>query len=118
MSTITRHAPWAGLLHEVVTHNDTLYLSGIVSEDLSLDTTGQAEDCMRQLNAVLAAHGSDLAHVLQAHIYIVDMTQKQKFDTVWKRHFLESKLPARAGVGVSDLGPNVLVEIVVIAARR
>jgi enamine deaminase RidA (YjgF/YER057c/UK114 family) len=118
MSKITRHAAWAGLLHEVVAHNDTLYLSGIVAEDLSLDMTGQAEDCLRQLETVLKAHGSDLDHVLHASIYIADMAQKPKFDAVWTRRFAARNLPARAGVGVADLGTKVLVEIVIIAARK
>ena len=47
--TIKRSAPYGGILHEVVEHNGTLYLAGIVSEDLSVDMTGQAEDVMRQL---------------------------------------------------------------------
>ena len=85
MSQIKRSAPWAGLLHEVVQHNGTLYLAGIVSEDLSLDMTGQADDCLRQLKSVLEAHGSGMEHVLQVSIYIADMAQKAKFDGVWKR---------------------------------
>ncbi len=118
MSKIKRSSPWGGLLHEVVEHQGTLYLAGIVSEDLSLDMTGQAEDCLRQTEAVLKAHGSDLEHLLQVTIYIADMAQKLKFDVVWKRVLAEKHLPARVGVGVADLGPNVLVEIVVIAATR
>jgi enamine deaminase RidA (YjgF/YER057c/UK114 family) len=117
MGKIKRSAPWGGLLHEVVEHNGTLYLAGIVSEDLSLDMTGQAEDCLRQTEAVLKAHGSDLEHVLQVSIYIADMAQKPQFDAVWKKRFAETHLPARAGVGVADLGPSVLVELVVIAAK-
>jgi enamine deaminase RidA (YjgF/YER057c/UK114 family) len=118
MSKITRYAPWGGLLHEVVVHNGTLYLAGIVSENLSLDMTGQAEDCIRQLDIVLKAHGSDLSHVLQASIYMADLALKPRFDAVWKRSFAEAHLPARAGIGVSDLGPRVMVEIVVIAAQK
>lgn len=117
MSSIVRHAPWAGMLHEVVAHHGTLYLSGIVSEDLSLDMTGQAEDCLRQLETLLKAHGSGLDKVLQASIYIADMAEKPKFDVVWKQRFAAAHLPARAGIGVADLGPKVLVEIVVIAAQ-
>ena len=117
MSTIRRSAPYAGVLHEVVEHGDTLYLAGIVSEDLSPDMTVQAEDAMAQLRTLLEQHGSDLSRVLQATIYLPDLSLKPAFDAVWKRHFQEAHLPARAGIGVADLGKGVLVEMVVIAAR-
>lgn len=114
---IKRSAPYAGLLHEVVEHNGTLYLAGLVSEDLSLDITGQSEDVMRQLDTLLKAHGSDLHHVLQATIYFSDLGLKPGFDAVWKRWLGADHLPARAGIGVADLGPRVLLEMVVIAAK-
>ncbi len=38
---LRRKLPYAGLLHEVVEHNGVVYLAGIVSEDLSLDMSGQ-----------------------------------------------------------------------------
>ncbi|MEZ5854833.1 MAG: RidA family protein [Hyphomicrobiaceae bacterium] len=117
MSTIERNAPYGGILHEVVEHNGTLYLAGIVSEDLSLDMTGQAEDVMRQLVALLQANGSGLSHILQATIYFSDLAQKPAFDAVWKRHIGEDHMPARAGIGVADLGPKVLLEMVVTAAK-
>jgi enamine deaminase RidA (YjgF/YER057c/UK114 family) len=114
---IHRSAPYGGILHEVVEHNGTLYLSGIVSEDLSLDMAGQAEDAMRQLDALLKANGSDTSRVLQATIYFSDLKLKPAFDAVWKRWLKSDQMPARAGIGVADLGPNVLLEMVVIAAK-
>lgn len=115
---ITRTSPYAGLLHEVVVHNGTIYLAGIVSDDLALDMMGQAEDVMRQLETLLAAHGSDLSHILQATIYLCDLAQKPAFDEVWKRRIAAAHMPARAGIGVANLGPSVLLELVVVAAQR
>ncbi|MFV0297690.1 MAG: RidA family protein [Hyphomicrobiaceae bacterium] len=117
MSTIKRHAPYGGILHEVVEHNGTLYLAGIVAEDLTLDMQGQAKDVMRQLKTLLEANGSDLGKVLQATIYFSDLNQKPAFDAVWKAEIGENRMPARAGIGVADLGENVLLEMVAIAAR-
>lgn len=114
---ITRTLPYDDFLHEVVAHNGVLYLAGIVAEDLALDMAGQAEDCLAQLAGLLNAHGSSLAHVLQATIYIADFKEKPAFDAVWKRAFATIDLPARAGIGVGDLGPRVKVELVVIAAQ-
>jgi enamine deaminase RidA (YjgF/YER057c/UK114 family) len=115
---ITRHLPWNELLHEVVEYQGILYLAGIVAEDLTVDMTGQASDCMAQLERLLRAHGSDLGHVLQVTIYIADLAEKAAFDAVWRRTFPPAALPARAGIGVADLGPGVKVEIVAIAAKR
>jgi len=117
MAKITRSAPYGGILHEVVEHNGTLYLAGIVSEDLALDITGQSEDVMRQLEALLDANGSSLAHVLQATIFLADLSLKPGFDEVWKRRIPAEHMPARAGIGAGNLGPRVLVEMVVIAAK-
>jgi enamine deaminase RidA (YjgF/YER057c/UK114 family) len=113
---IQRSATYGGILHEVVVHAGTIYLSGIVAEDLSLDMTGQAEDVMRQLEALLTAHGSDLSRVLQATIYFADLKEKPQFDAVWKRRLGAAHLPARAGIGVADLGPCVRLEMVATAA--
>lgn len=114
---IKRSLPYAGMLHEVVEHNGTLYFAGIVSEDVSLDMTGQAKDCMRQLRTLLEAHGSSMSRVLQATIYIADLAEKAAFDAVWKASFADGQWPARAGIGAGGLGKSVKVEIVVIAAK-
>lgn len=114
---IKRASSYGGILHEVVEHNGTLYLAGIVAEDLGQDIQGQAEDVMRQLDTLLKAHGSDVTHILQATIYFADLTLKSGFDSVWKRWLGAQHLPARAGIGVADLGKDVLLEMVVIAAR-
>jgi enamine deaminase RidA (YjgF/YER057c/UK114 family) len=114
---IKRSSSYGGILHEVVEHNGTLYLAGIVAENLAPDMTVQAEDVMKQLDALLRAHASDLRHVLQATVYLTDLAQKPDFDQVWKRWLTAEHLPARAGIGVADLGKGVLLEIVVVAAK-
>ncbi|HRK19718.1 MAG TPA: RidA family protein [Hyphomicrobiaceae bacterium] len=114
---IKRSAPWGGILHEVVEHNDTLYLAGIVAEDLSADITGQSEDALRQLETVLRTHGSDMSRVLQVTIYLADLGEKAGFDAAWKRAFAADHMPARACFATADLGPRVKLELVAIAAK-
>ena len=117
-NTIRRHSPYGGILHEVVEHAGTLYFGGIVAEDLSLDATGQALDVMRQLGDLLAANGSDPSRVLMATAYVTDLDDKAGFNMAWKQFFAEEHLPARATIGVADLGPGVKIELVVTAARK
>jgi enamine deaminase RidA (YjgF/YER057c/UK114 family) len=117
MPTITRHEPHAGILHSVVTHGDTLYFAGIVAENLEGDMFAQASDIFAQLDAMLTAHGSDLTRVLSVTIYITDMTRKPEMNRAWKATFSPEHLPTRATIGVADLGPGVLIEVVPVAAR-
>jgi enamine deaminase RidA (YjgF/YER057c/UK114 family) len=113
---IRRTGPWGGILHEVVEHNGVLYLGGIVADDLELDIAGQAEDCLRQADALLAAHGSNRTRLLSALIFVADLAEKPAFDSAWKRWLDAAHLPARAAVGAGALGPGVRVEVVLTAA--
>jgi enamine deaminase RidA (YjgF/YER057c/UK114 family) len=113
---IKRLLPWDGLGHEVVAHGGVLYIGGIIAEDTSLDMAGQADDVLRQLANLLAAGGSSIARVLQVTIFATDLSEKPDFNRVWKAHFKEVSLPARAMIGVADLGPGVKLELVVTAA--
>ena len=79
--TIKRCANYGGILHEVVEHNDTLYLSGLVAEDLSKDIKRQANDVIDQLEILLNSHGSDIHNVLRAVIYLSDLNLKAGFNT-------------------------------------
>jgi enamine deaminase RidA (YjgF/YER057c/UK114 family) len=113
---IERLLPWDGLGHEVVVHNGVLYIGGVVAEDTSLDMAGQADDVLRQLSKLLTTGGSSIVHVLQVTIYLTNLADKPDFNRVWKAHFKEVNLPARAAIGVADLGPGVKLELVATAA--
>ncbi len=115
---IKRSLPYEGLLHEIVEHNGVLYLGGIVPEDPGLDMSGQADDVLRQLKALLDGAGSDLSCVLQVTIFMSDLADKAALNQVWKRYFTADHLPARAAIGGADLGPGVRLELTAIAARR
>ena len=113
---VERRSPYGGLLHEVVVHGGVLYLAGIVAEDLSVDMEGQARDVLAQLDALLLANGSDRSHVLQAVAYVTDLGEKVGFNAAWRDFFAEAVAPARATIGVADLGPGVKLELVATAA--
>ena len=48
---------------------------------------------------------------------MTNLSEKAAFNVAWKAHFAEAHLPARAAVGVADLGPGVKLEMTAIAAR-
>ncbi|WP_203075695.1 RidA family protein [Falsiroseomonas ponticola] len=103
------------IMHRVVRHQDTLYLSGIIAADLAAPMAGQTRQVLERLEALLARHGSGRSKVLAATIYLSDMTQKAAMNEVWISWFAAEDLPARATIGVADLGPGVLIEVVATA---
>jgi enamine deaminase RidA (YjgF/YER057c/UK114 family) len=114
---IKRSGRHADILHEVVEHNGTLYLAGVVAEDLSKDMTGQARSVFAQIDQLLAAHGSGKDKLLTALIFVTNMKDKPAMNAVWQEWLAPANLPTRATIGVSDLEPNVRIEVVVTAAK-
>jgi enamine deaminase RidA (YjgF/YER057c/UK114 family) len=49
-------------------------------------------------------------------IYLTNLAEKPDFNRVWQAHFKQINLPARAAIGVADLGPGVKLELVATAA--
>ena len=113
---ITRTGPYAGLLHEVVEYKGVLYFGGVVAEDLTLDIAGQTTDMLRQVDQLLAVHGSDRTRILSVLLFIPDLALRPALNEIWKDWFAAEHLPARASIGVGDLGPGVLLEGVFTAA--
>lgn len=114
---IKRSSNYDDILHEVVEHNGVLYLAGVVGEDTSADMAGQMRSITQQIDQLLAANGSSKDRILQTTLYITDLAQKPALNRVWKEWLNVEHLPARAGIGVADLGPGVLVEVMLTAAK-
>lgn len=103
--------------HSVVKHESTLYLSGVVADDLSAPMAGQTKQVLDKIAMVLEGAGSDVSKILSATVYIADFGAKDAMNEVWRSWFTPDRLPTRATVGVATLGAGVLIEVVVIAAR-
>ena len=79
------------------------------------DVETQTEQCLKNLQAILKAAGSDLQHVLRCGVFLVDMSEFQRMNAVYGRMFGDHR-PARTTVQVSDLPSKGLrVEIDCIA---
>ena len=98
----------------------TLYLSGQIPLDptsgelLKGPAAAQAERCMENLKAVLAAAGLSFDHVVRCTIYLTDLAQFSAVNEVYGRYF-QSPPPARACVQVAALPRGAEVEIDAIA---
>lgn len=117
----TKSAPLAiGPYSQAILSNNTLYCSGqiaiepitgnIVTDNI-IDETNQV---MQNILALLKATNMDFKNVVKCTIFMKDMKDYSKINTVYSKYFQQS-YPAREAVEVSVLPKNVNVEISVIA---
>lgn len=81
------------------------------------DATAQTEQCLRNLQAILKAAGSDLQHVLRCGVFLLDMNEFAAMNAVYARVFGDHR-PARTTIQAAALpGKGLRVEIDCIAYR-
>jgi enamine deaminase RidA (YjgF/YER057c/UK114 family) len=105
-------------LSEVAIHNETVYLAGQIAEETSADIQGQTREVLGHVDRLLAESGSDKTCILSCQIYIKDMKDFAGMNEVWDDWVPSGHTPPRATVEARLANPEVLVEIVVIAAQR
>ena len=113
--TITRLEPGKRMSQAVV-HNGIAYLAGQVGEP-GTSLTEQTTAVLAQIDALLAAAGTDKSRILTATIWLADMADFAAMNAVWDVWVDPANPPARA-TGESRLAsPEYLVEVIVIAAK-
>ncbi|MCV9934810.1 RidA family protein [Boseaceae bacterium BT-24-1] len=105
------------IMHRIVEAGGLIFIGGTTADDKGADIRGQAEQILAKLEGWLKQAGSSRAHVVQATIYLSDLSLKSAFNEVWTNWFKAEDLPARAAVGVAELGKGTLVEVTFVAAR-
>ena len=115
MSAVRRIDP-GPRLSEASVHGDRLYLSGMIPEDTSLDITGQVEQALAEIDALLKKAGSDKSRILSAVIWLADIGDFAALNAVWDAWVVPGQTPARATVQARLNDPNMKVEIMVVAA--
>jgi 2-iminobutanoate/2-iminopropanoate deaminase len=79
------------------------------------DIESQTEQCLRNVEAILAAAGSSLQYVLRCGVFLIDMTEFDRMNRVYERVFAGHK-PARTTVQAAALPlADLRVEIDCIA---
>jgi 2-iminobutanoate/2-iminopropanoate deaminase len=82
---------------------------------LAPDVESQTEQVLKNIATILEAAGSSLQHVIRCGVFLVDMKEFPKMNTVYARAFGAHR-PARTTVEVSGLpGDGLLVEIDAVA---
>lgn len=112
-----------GPYSQAVLVGNTLYTSGqialdpasmeLVMETIEVETT----QVMNNMKAVLEAADMDFSNVVKSTIFISDMNDFTRINSIYASYFEEESAPARETVQVAKLPKNVNVEISMIAIK-
>ncbi len=121
---LAKNAPApVGPYSQAAVYGDLVFLSGQIPLD---PETGerrgdsieeQAEQVLRNLEAVLNAAGASWESVLRVTVYMTELEEFSRFNVVYER-MLRGAKPARSTVQVSALPLGVKLELDAIASRR
>jgi enamine deaminase RidA (YjgF/YER057c/UK114 family) len=101
-------------MSKIVKHNGVAYLCGQVGDGTSV--ADQTRDCLSRIDALLEKAGSSRKNILQAIVWLSDMSDFADMNSVWDAWVPEGHAPARA-CGESKLARAELkVEIIITAA--
>ena len=112
-----------GPYSQAVLVGNTLYTSGqialdpasmeLVMETIEVETT----QVMNNMKAVLEAADMNFSNVVKSTIFISDMNDFTRINSIYASYFEEESAPARETVQVDKLPKNVNVEISMIAIK-
>lgn len=116
----TSNAPAAiGPYSQGIILNNILFSSGQIPADpktgdiMGSDITAQAEQVMKNIQAILEETGTCLENVVKTTCFLSNMEDFAAFNKVYENYFVSK--PARSCVAVKALPKNVLCEVEVIA---
>ena len=116
----TDQAPAAvGPYSQAIEANGVLYCSGQIAINpaegkiVAKTIEEQAEQCCRNVEAVLKEAGTDMGHVVKTTSFLAEIADFKAFNEVYAKHFISK--PARSCVAVKDLPAGALCEVEVTA---
>jgi len=115
MSDITRIDSGTRMSQAVI-HNGTVYLAGQVGNPGD-SVTDQTKSILSKIEALLSQAGSDKTKILQAVIWLADMSDFAEMNAVWDAWVEPRHAPARACGEAKLATPEYTVEIIVVAAQ-
>lgn len=80
------------------------------------DITGQTDQVIRNIRAILEASGYTLEDAVKNTVFLSDISNFAAMNEVYKKYFI-SDYPARSAFAIKDLPMGALVEIETIAAK-
>ena len=119
--SIARYGVTAGtdglpVLSRAVIRGDTVYLCGVTPDPVG-DVAAQTRQVLERIDRLLQANGTDKSKLLTAQVWLSDMRLFAAHNAVWNEWVDQQNPPVRACVGAALYRPELLVEIMVTAAR-
>jgi len=108
----------AGLpvISKAVAYGGIVSLCGVTPEPVG-DITAQTRQVLERIDRLLAAAGSDKSKLLTAQVWLSDMSLFEAHNAAWNEWVDKQNPPARVCVRAELWRPQLLVEIMVTAAR-
>jgi enamine deaminase RidA (YjgF/YER057c/UK114 family) len=103
-------------LSEMAVHNGVCYLAGQVAADGTQDISGQTQQVLAAIDALLARAGTDKRKLLMCQIFIADLADFPAMNAAWEAWLPAGDAPPRATVKAALAKPEWRVEMVVTAA--
>lgn len=103
-------------MSQIVAHGHTIYLAGQVGT-AGDSVANQTQQCLDKVDALLSEAGSSREHILQATIWLADMSDFAEMNGVWDAWVPEGHAPARACGEAKLARPELTVEVIVVAAK-
>ncbi|MEN4918986.1 RidA family protein [Achromobacter spanius] len=100
-----------------VIHGDTVYLAGHTAADRSQDIGGQTRQVLAAIDQMLAESGTDKSRLLNVTIWLSSMAHFAGMNAVYDAWIVPGQAPARCCGALDLAAPDILVEIMVTAAR-
>ena len=100
-----------------VVRGDMVYLAGLTANDTTQEIKGQTQQVLDKIDGYLAQAGTSKSNLLSANLWIKDMALFADMNSVWNAWVDPENPPARACVKADLARPELLVEIMVTAAK-
>ena len=104
-------------MSRAVVHGDRVFLAGLTAADTSQDVQGQTRQILERIDHYLREAGTSKSNLLTANLWIKDMALFSQMNAVWNDWVDPANPPCRACVRADMARPEVLVEIMVTAAK-
>jgi len=105
------------IMSRCVVNGDTVYVCGLTATDRTADIKGQTQQILDKIDGYLAQAGTDKSKLLQANLWITDMANFAGMNEMWNAWVDPANPPVRACVKADLAVPELLVEIMVTAAK-
>lgn len=100
-----------------VIYNGMVFVGGQTADDRNQDIRGQTQQALAKIEKFLADAGTDKSRLLSAQIWIKDIAKDfAGMNEIWDSWTAPNAAPTRATAQCAMGAPDVLVEIIVIAA--